>query len=409
MKAPIRVLTCVVLCAFSLGCSSPFGFVEAKPSGSGQKRTVRALPSNLNAPVRPEWRLGPPLTHKNLTVFPVLADDSAAGSDLITLDEGLRSGKVVITERGADGRSHPINRRQISDDAEVNRLALTNKSGKALLLIAGEIIIGGKQDRIVGHDCIIEASNTPVPLDVFCVEHGRWSGGSGFGRGAGVGSGNGRGVGSGSAGGVGAGTGGGTGAGSGGGAGPGSGGSVGALPGAIAPMALPNIREKAQASKSQGAVWSAVAETVTVNATATETVNLTSVYKDKRVNTKLGGYERAFKGRLTTGNIVGVVVAVGGKIVSADVFANHSLFRSYWPKMLKSYALEAVSTPEAAGKQVDRTDAETFLARVQGDSTESRERAYRLAENQSSAHASFELEDLRKIPTLIHFNRVAKK
>ena len=407
MKASIRVLACVASCVFSLACSTPFSFVEARSPGPGQKRTVRALPSNLHAPVRAEWRLGSPLTHKNLTVFPVLADDSTAGRDLITLDEGLRSGKVIITELGADGRSRTINRRQIRDDAEVNRLALTNRSGKALLLIAGEIIIGGKQDRIVGHDCIIEASNTPVPLDVFCVEHGRWSGGSAFGRGAGVGAGNGRGVGSASAGGVGAGTGAGIGGGSGGGVGPGSGGGMG--PGAIAPMALPNIREKAQASKSQGAVWSAVAETVTVNATATETVNLTSVYEDKRVATKLGGYERAFNGRLTTGNIVGVVVAVGGKIVSADVFASHSLFRAYWPKMLKSYALEAVNTPGAAGKQVDRTDAETFLARVQGDSTESRERAYRLAENQSSAHASFELEDIRKIPTLIHFNRVAKK
>jgi hypothetical protein len=391
MKAPIRVLTCVVLCAFSLGCSSPFSFVAAKSSGAVQKRTVRAVASNLNAPVRPEWRLGSPITHKNLTVFPVRADDSTAGRDLITLDEGLRSGKVIITELGADGRSRAINRRQIRDDAEVNRLALTNKSGKALLLIAGEIIIGGKQDRIVGHDCIIEASNTPVPLDVFCVEHGRWSGGSAFGRSSGVGSGTGGGVGRGSGG------------------GDGSGAGIGALTGTIAPMALPNVREKAQASKNQSEVWSAVAETVTVTATATETVNLTSVYEDRRVNTRLGSYERAFNGKLAGANIVGVVVAVGDKIVSADVFASHSLFRAYWPKMLKSYALEAVSTQEAQAKRVDRDDAETFLARVQGDSTESRERVYRLAEYQSSAHASFELEDIRKIPTLIHFNRVAKK
>jgi hypothetical protein len=381
----------MVLCAFSLACSSPLSFVEAKSSGPGQKRTVRAAPSNLNTPVRAEWRLGSPLTHKNLSVFPVLADDAAAGKDLITLEEGLRSGKIVITELGADGRSRAINRRRISDDAEVNRLALTNKSGKALLLIAGEIIVGGKQDRIVGHDCIIEASSTPVPLDVFCVEHGRWSGGSAFGRDAGVGSG--------SSGGVGRGSGGGD----------GSGAGIGALTGTIAPMALPNVREKAQASKNQSEVWSAVAETVTVTDTATETVNLTSVYKDKRVNTKLGSYELAFNGRLSGGNIVGVVVAVGGEIISADVFANHSLFRAYWPKMLKSYALEAVSTKGAGSKRVDRTDAETFLARVQGDRTESRESAYRLAEHQSSAHASFELEDTRKIPTLIHFNRVAKK
>jgi hypothetical protein len=363
--------------------------VEAKSGNPAQKRTVRAVASNLSAPLRPEWRLGSAFTHKNLTVFPVLADESTAGADLITLDEGLRSGAVTITELGADGRSRTINRRRMSDSAEVNRLALTNKSGKALVLIAGEMILGGKQDRIVGHDCIIESSNTPVPLDVFCVEHGRWSGGAAFGENVARGgaSGNGRGAG----------------------AGPGAGGGTGATAGMIAPMALPNIREKAQAKKSQDEVWTAVAETVTVNASSSLTGNLNSVYQDKRVNTKLDGYERAFKGRLSGGNIVGVVVAVGDEIVSADVFAYHSLFRAYWPKMLKSYALEAVSTIRASAQQVSKTDAEAFLARVQGSATESHEGVYRLAENQSRADASFELEYTRKVPTLIHFNRVAKK
>lgn len=391
MKAPMRVLTGLVLCAFSIACSWSDGTVEAKSGNLAQRRTVRAVAPNLTAPVRPEWRLGSPFTHNNLTVFPVLADGSTAAADLITLDEGLRSGKVIITELGTDGRSRTINRRRMSDDAEVNRLALTNKSGKALVLIAGEMIVGGKQDRIVGHDCIIEASNTPVPLDVFCVEHGRWSGGASFGQSVADGNstGRGRGLGSGSGGGVGP--------------------SRGGAPAMIAPMALPNIREKAQASKSQSEVWNAVAETVTVMSTTTPTGNLNSVYQDKRVNNKLGGYERAFNGRLSGNNIVGVVVAVGDEIVSADVFANHSLFRAYWPKMLKSYALEAVSTTKSSAQQVSRTDAEAFLARVQGDSTESREAAYRLAENQSSDHASFELEYTGKTPRLIHFNRVAKK
>jgi hypothetical protein len=395
MKAPIRVLTGIVLCAFSLACSSSGRIVEAKSEGPRKGQKVRAVASNLSAPARPEWRLGSPFTHNNLTVFPVLADESTASADLITLDEGLRSGKVTITELGADGSSHTINRRQMGDSAEVNRLALTNKSGKALVLIAGEMILGGRQDRIVGHDCIIESSNTPVPLDVFCVEHGRWSGGVAFGENAsaGVASGSGRGAGSGSGSGVAS-------------AGPGSGGTIGMT----APMALPNIREKAQAKKSQDEVWTAVAETVTVNAASTSTGTLKSVYQDKRVNTKLDGYERAFKDKLSAGNIVGVVAAIDGKIVSADVFANHSLFQAYWPKMLKSYALEAVSTTTAGAQQVSKTDAEAFLARVQGSSAaDAHEGVYRLAENQSRADASFELEYTKKNPTLVHFNRVSKK
>src|SRR5262245_19997151 len=334
MKAPIRVVTGLLLAVLSLAYTSTQPPVEAQSGSRAQKRIVPILASNITVPVRPEWRIGSPVTHNNLTVFPVLADDSTDRADLITLDEGLRLGKITITELGADGRSRTINRRRV-DDAEVNRLALTNKSGKALVLIAGEMILGGKQDRIVAHDCIIEASNIPVHLDVFCVEHGRWSGGTAFGQGSGSGSSSGSGVGAGS--------------------------SVGTAhrlmsppspppPPPMAQLALPSVREKAQATKDQSKVWGAVSETVTVNGTNTRTGTLTSVYQDRRVNRKLDAYEQAFKGKLASTNIVGVVIAVGDKIVSTDVFASHSLFRAFWPKMLKSYALEAVSTPLAGAR-----------------------------------------------------------
>ena len=116
MKAPIRVLTGLVLCAFSLACSSSGRIVEAKSEGPKKRHKVRVA-STFTSPARPDWRLGSPFTHNNLTVFPVLADESTASADLITLDEGLRSGKVTITEFGADGRSHTINRRQMGDGA----------------------------------------------------------------------------------------------------------------------------------------------------------------------------------------------------------------------------------------------------------------------------------------------------
>ena len=79
-------------------------------------------------------------------------------------------------------RARVGNGRRVSDDAEVNRLMVTNNSGKTLVLIAGEIIVGGKQDRIVGEDCVIASSNKPVPVNVYCVEHGRWTERSSFGQ-----------------------------------------------------------------------------------------------------------------------------------------------------------------------------------------------------------------------------------
>jgi len=379
MNPPIRMLMGLFLCGLSLACSSSGKIVEAKSKTQSKTRMVPA--TNLRVPVRQEWRLGAPVQHENLTIFPVLSDQANRRADLITLDEGLRLGNVTITELGGDGSSRPIDGSQVSSRAEVNRLALTNKSGRPLVLIAGEMILGGRQDRIVGHDCIIEASDTPVPLDVFCVEHGRWSGGFAFGESA-------RNVTRDQS--------------------AGKGEVINLATGA--PLARPEIREKAQAKKSQEQVWSSVAETVTVSGTRTSTGTLKSVYEDKAVNKRIDAYERALRDSLSAETIVGVVAAIGDKVVSADVFADHSLFQAYWPKMLKSYAVEAVSTKNTAKAQVMKAEAEAFLARVQGTSAANgQEGVYRLKESQSGADASFELEYTAKAPSLVHFNRVAKQ
>jgi hypothetical protein len=375
----------VILSGLSLACSLPSRVVEAKSSGPVSAQASAAVPASVGSyPLHSKWRVGSPIRFEKLTIFPVISDEPTSTTDFITLDEGLRTGKVVITELGANGRSRRIRSRRVSDDAEVNKLAIRNNSGKTLVLIAGEMIVGGKQDRIVGHDCLITSNNTPVPLDVFCVEHGRWSGEAAFGqsrRSSGVG----------------------------GGAGPGSGGGSGGGE-SFAMMAAPKVREKAQAKKSQSEVWAGVSEAVTVTATDSPTGDLKSVYRNNRVNNSIGAYQRAFNGKLSANNIVGIIAAVDGRIISADVFAGHSLFQAYWPKMLKSYALEAISTTKTSNGEVDRSAAESYLARVQGENTSAGEKGvYKLGENQSDTDASFELESIATKPMLIHFNRVSKR
>ena len=127
----------------------------------------------------------PPITHANLTIFPVVA---AAGRshdtrNFLTLDEGLRSGDVVVTEAGSIAplmrrrRRGPLGERPIipwGDGAQVNRLMLVNNSDRPLILLAGEIVTGGKQDRVVGKDRIVPPQSDPIDLSVFCVEPGRW-------------------------------------------------------------------------------------------------------------------------------------------------------------------------------------------------------------------------------------------
>src|SRR5579863_7276178 len=117
-----------------------------------------------------------PIRHGNLTVFPVVAPRSYPTGEFLTLDEGLRSGEVVVTEYGSLRglvRRHPP-QPVVHSGAEVNRLVLVNNSKRPLLLLAGEIVTGGKQDRVIGKDRIVPPESDPVDLNVFCVEPGRW-------------------------------------------------------------------------------------------------------------------------------------------------------------------------------------------------------------------------------------------
>ena len=124
----------------------------------------------------PGYKVLDPIRHGNLTVFPVVAAKSYPTSEFLTLDEGLRSGEVIVSEAGS---VQGLMRRHTTpairhDGAEVNRLVLVNNSKRPLLLLAGEIVSGGKQDRVIGKDRIVPAESDPIDLSVFCVEPGRW-------------------------------------------------------------------------------------------------------------------------------------------------------------------------------------------------------------------------------------------
>ena len=137
-----------------------------------EPRSVRAGEETLAS----GYKVLEAIRNGSLTVFPVVTSKSYATSEFLTLDEGLRSGEVVVTEYGnvrglVRNRVAPAAQR---DSAEVNRLVLVNNSKRPLLLLAGEIVAGGKQDRVIGMDRIVPSESDPIDLSVFCVEPGRW-------------------------------------------------------------------------------------------------------------------------------------------------------------------------------------------------------------------------------------------
>jgi hypothetical protein len=331
-----------------------------------------------------------PIRHGNLTVFPVVAAKSYPTSEFMTLDEGLRSGDVVVTEAGnVQGLIRRHMTPAIRNDgggAQVNRLVLVNNSKRPLLLLAGEIVSGGKQDRVIGKDRIVPAESDPVDLSVFCVEPGRWVASSNnFGASEAM---YGRNV----------------------------GGPIhGNAPPPMAMMAQPSVRAKAMADRDQGQVWAEVRkqqsamETVEVSAgaapVATEIASTSSYAKvnenaevKKQVEAVAKPIEQNYQSlirQLRDRNAVGVVVAVNGRIIWADVFASTDLLEKYWPKLVRSYASEAVVT-RAKDVEVGVSQAQAFLGDMDGrhETIETEPGIYRHTEATGDGFKAFSLMSL---------------
>jgi len=105
-------------------------------------------------------------------------------------------------------------------------------------------------------------------------------------------------------------------------------------------------------------------------------------------------YESTIK-QLRDRKAVGVVVAVNGEIVWADLFASTSLLERYWPKLVRSYASEAVVT-RAKGAQVTEASAQAFLQDLHGrhESSDSEPGLYRQTEISGDGFKAFELTSL---------------
>jgi len=341
------------------------------------------------------WRLLEPVTYENLSIFPVVNANSTDTSWFLTLDDGLASGEVQVREQGTEGmvrnRDGGI-RPAYSNGASVNQLVLINRSKRPLLLLAGELVSGGKQDRIIGKDRLVPAGSEPLPLDVFCVEHGRWSSGANFTD--------------------------------------------------AKTIVHPSVREQAAVQQDQSRVWSAVRSGTTAEVSAgapmgvgsgggnaavappaaplaearisrtiqedapTESYN--KIYKSRNVTGSVDTYvdelQRKFA-RQTAGlkgeHVVGVVVAYGGEVAWSDIFASDDLFRQYWKKLLRSYVVEALTRPgyrEVAARQ----DAGQFLRRLNGRIHEETEPGvYRWREINEGRLSQIELDALEpKVMTL---------
>ena len=353
---------------------------------------IGASPNPMPGKPEGNWRLLDPVAYENITIFPVVSPSSQDTSAFLTLDEGLSSGEVIVSEQGASGLARtrdgrPVYAPQYNSGASVNQLVLINRSKRPLLLLAGELVSGGKQDRIIGKDRIVPVGSEPLPLDVFCVEHGRWTGAS-------------------------------------------------SQFGAAKTIVHPSVREQAAVAQNQNEVWDAVRSGTLAKpapprsagladgysearispravenaiATGAPTQYYEKIYEQSRVGASVDNFveelQRRFN-RATAGlkgeRVVGVVVAYGGEVAWSDIFASGDLFEHYWSKLLRSYAVEALARPTYR-ETAAITDAREFLRNLNGrEIVESEPGVYRWREITEGRLSLIELDSISPKPMTLH-------
>jgi hypothetical protein len=294
----------------AVGCRSPRSYhvYRGHPSPPAEKDTSEPAPFQA-------LTLAEPLRHESLSVYPLEGPDALAFEDFLTLQEALEQEEVLVREVG-----------------QVHELVIVNRGSRPVFIHAGDIVRGGKQDRLIPNDMILPPHSGKVPLSSFCVESGRWTRRGGE--------------------------------------------------SAEAFSASENIaygrraRIASRLRTDQSGVWRAVRKKQDAlsrklgrdvrDARSGSSLELTLA--NAEVRRAVAAYERAL-GDLPRKHpdAVGAAVVIGGRVYGADVYCSRTLFRKLWGKLLKAVAAEAVAAggdDRSAAPAADADDLRRVICRA---------------------------------------------
>ncbi len=251
-------------------------------------KTIRSAVSGL--------RVGRPVSHDGLTLFPLVPgkDGGVNGKkigEIRTMDEALEAGSLVIRETGR---------------GVVETLIVENRGDAPVLLMAGEILAGGKQNRTLRQDVLLPPRSGDISIPTYCVEEGRWrekttkfdSGGT---------------------------------------------------------LAHPSLRKEALRAAPQAKIWQEVREHSQSAGVHSSTGDVQAYYSDKKVAQAMEKGAEAIERQGFPADAVGVVAVRGDRVIGLDLFAAPSLFAKLRRKVIKTYLLEdpwKIKTGRSSGKEV---------------------------------------------------------
>lgn len=248
-----------------------------------------------------EMELGPGASFENMTVFELLRPANG-GPEYITLREALERGVFTVTE--------------VSEGGSVPELAVANKGDVPVLLLDGEELRGAKQNRILNTTILVGPRST-IKVPVSCVEHGRWSYQEREFRESGH-----------------------------------------VMHREMRALNVVQVNESLKSDKQfrsdQGQIWNKVAELACDLQVPSPTGAMRDVYEAKAAD--LDGYLKSFTVREGQ---KGILVFVDGRPAGLDFVSRPEAFGALFPKLVKSYAMEAVLLQERRrrGRGRGRSDA----------------------------------------------------
>ena len=324
------------------------------------------------------FELSGPHNHKNLTIFLIHGKDRWTGPIPLTLQEALAQKKATVHETGV-----------------VQELSVENLSSKDQVYIqSGDIVKGGKQDRLLVTDLVLPPKSGKVPIAAFCVEPGRWS----------------------------------------------RRGKEAADWFASSDEQLPSkdLKMAARVKGDQQAVWNAAAVVTqrvgqggmsgsgagsgigpgpapaAIVGTMSATTSLAVAVEASGVRESAEDYTKALASVVARDDdVLGFAFAVNGKLSAAEVFASRDLFRRMWPKLLKASAIEAMSEYRTNLKvePVTQEAARRFLDEAASGAVSKRELTGRigLVKKETDKSYLFETWDKDRKESWVHRSYLAKE
>ncbi len=257
----------------------------------------------------PTIRVGDPIRHEALTVFPLFDTGKATEEvDYLLSDEAVADGTVVVEE--------------IDESGSVPTLKVTNKGKRRVLFLEGEELRGAKQNRVLNTSVLIGAGmKTTIPVS--CVEQGRWRFRSTQFMPSGTS-------------------------------------SSSKLRKRLKESVSTSLREGQGHRSDQGSVWSEVTRQMTSLGSTSETMAMSDTYDSFRDRVEEFRKHLAYPAGAS-----GLAVAIGPDVVALDLFDKPATCQKVWDRLLSGFVMDALEAKP--GKALaSPSDIDHYLQKLGG-------------------------------------------